>query len=147
HEELEAHKIRQNSVLLSVRGTIGRAAVFCGTGYDEASLNAAVVTIDCADEISPQYLAEFLNTEIGRIQSRRMANGAVQRNMNLQETGNNLVVLPPKGFQEQIAKLRETRLTLQQLSGKLTNAARLLVEALIEGKLSEAELKEAQESL
>ncbi|MCM1984760.1 hypothetical protein [Lyngbya confervoides] len=147
HKELIRHRAAKGSVLLSVRGTIGRAAVFESEDFEEASLNAAVVTIDCKDEILPHYLAEFLNTEIGKIQSNRIANGAVQLNMNLTETGSNLIVVAPKDFQEEISTLRQQRLLFKALSYKLIIAAKLLVEALIEGKLSEADLKAAQEGL
>ncbi|WP_414569527.1 restriction endonuclease subunit S [Nostoc sp. CCY 9925] len=147
HKELASHTVKQNSVLLSVRGTIGRAAVFESDEYKEVNLNAAVVTIDCNNEILPHFLAEFLNTEVGKIQSQRMANGAVQLNMNLEETGNNLIVVPPKDFQEKIVSLRQNRLATKSFSEKFTTAAKLLVEALIEGKLTEEELKIAQEAL
>jgi type I restriction enzyme S subunit len=147
HEELSSHKVKLNSVLLSVRGTIGRAAVFESEEYKEANLNAAVVTIDCNNEILPHFLAEFITTEVGRVQSQRMANGAVQLNMNLEETGNNLIVIPPKDFQEKIANLRQSRLAMKQLTGTLTTTAKLLVEALIEGKITEEELKTAQQAL
>ena len=147
HQELASHKVNSNSVLLSVRGTIGRAAVFYADEYQEANLNAAVVTIDCKNDVLPEFLAEFLNTEVGRIQSQRMANGAVQQNMNLEETGNNLIVIPPKIFQEKITKSRQHRLLIKELSEKLTTAAKYLVEVLIEGKLTETELKNAQTAL
>jgi len=147
HQELASHKVNSNSVLLSVRGTIGRAAVFYADEYKEANLNAAVVTIDCKDSVLPEFLAEFLNTEVGKIQSQRMANGGVQLNMNLEETGNNLIVIPPKIFQEKIADLRQHRILIKELSEKLTTAAKYLVEALIEGKLTETELKNAQTAL
>lgn len=147
HQELINHCAKQDSVLLSVRGTIGRAAVFSSTDYEEASLNAAVVTIDCKDEILPHFLAEFLNTEIGKIQTQRIANGAVQLNMNLTETGSNLIVVPPKDFQQVISALRQKRLLMRDYSRKLTTAAKFLVEALIEGDLKESELKAAQEKL
>ena len=147
HQELASHKVNSNSVLLSVRGTIGRAAIFYANEYKEANLNAAVVTIDCKNDVLPEFLAEFLNTEVGRIQSQRMANGAVQLNMNLEETGNNLIVIPPKIFQEKITNLRRHRLLIEELSEKLTTAAKYLVEALIEGELTETELKNAQTAL
>ncbi|WP_373546374.1 restriction endonuclease subunit S [Chamaesiphon sp.] len=147
HQDLISHEAKKGSIVLSVRGTIGRAAVFESEDYEKASLNAAVVTIDCKKDILPHYLAEFLNTEIGKIQSNRIANGAVQLNMNLRETGSNLIVIAPMNFQEEVSSLRQQRLLLKALTQKLTTAAKLLVEALIEGNLSEADLKAAQEGL
>ena len=147
HRQLNSHRVNENSVLLSVRGTIGRTAVFAGTDYDEANLNAAVVTIDCTDEINPHFLAEFIHTEIGNIQCNRIANGGVQLNMNLTETGSNLIVIPPPEFQEQIAEQRQKRMFLSESSKHLTTCAKYLVEGLIEGKITENELVEAEEGL
>ena len=130
HKELRSHCVYRGNVLLSVRGTIGHSAVFDILEYDEASLNAAVVTIECKDGLLPHYLAEFFNTEIGRIQSERMGNGAVQQNMNLTETGENLVVIPPIDFQAEIANSRQKQLAYGRYSAQMINAARQLMELL-----------------
>ena len=147
HQELISHEAKRGSVLLSVRGTVGRAAVFNDSTYQVASLNAAVVTIDCKEIVNPYYLAAFLNSNIGKIQSNRIANGAVQLNMNLSETASNLVVLPPTYVQEEIARIYREKITAKNLSQKLTTTAKLLVEALIEGQISEADLIAAQQQL
>lgn len=147
HQDLISHEAIKGSVLLSVRGTVGRAAVFESEDYEKANLNAAVVTLDCKEEILPHYLAAFLNTEIGKVQSNRIANGAVQLNMNLTEVGTNLIVLAPMKFQEEVSTLRKKRLLLEDLSHKSTVAAKLLVEALIEGAISEVDFVEAQKGL
>jgi type I restriction enzyme S subunit len=147
HHELRGHRAEKGSVVLSVRGTIGRSAVFDLPGIEEASLNAAVVTIDCTDEIEPHYLAEFFNSEIGQIQTERIANGAVQQNMNLTETQSNRIVLPPMEFQQDIARRRRLRIQAARLAGQLVGAAKLLVEALIERKITEDELIHAQTRL
>ena len=133
--------------MLSVRGTIGRAAVFDSVKYSTASLNAAVVTIDCKPTINPYYLAAFLNSEVGRIQSNRIANGAVQLNMNLKETASNLIVIPPINLQETIAATFLSKNRAIILANLLTQSAKTLVEALIEGQLTEQQLIQAQQAL
>jgi len=147
HKELAGHSVRKGSVLLSVRGTIGRSAIFSDERYAEASLNAAVVTIDYSDEILPGYLVEFLNSDVGRIQSSRMANGAVQKNMNLQETGSNLVVVAPMNIQERISDLHFSYIAQARYSRHLLRAAEGLVEGLIESKIFEPTLTAAQQAL
>lgn len=147
HCELQGHRATKGSVVLSVRGTIGRSAVFDLPGIDEASLNAAVVTIDCGNEIEPHYLAEFFNSDIGHIQTRRIANGAVQQNMNLTETQSNLIVVPPMEFQLNIARRRKFGINLGRISRQLVDSAKLLVESLIERQVTEDELIHAQTRL
>lgn len=147
HDDLKAHQVKPGSLLLSVRGTIGRAAVFDSETYSTASLNAAVVTIDCKPTINPYYLAAFFNSEVGRIQSNRIANGAVQLNMNLKETAANLIVVPPTNLQQQIAETFLSKNRAISLSHALTDTAKTLVEALIEGQLTEQQLIQAQQAL
>ncbi|WP_282755553.1 hypothetical protein [Desulfuromonas thiophila] len=147
HQDLISHEAKRGCVLLSVRGTIGRAAVFTDRYYRVASLNAAVVTIDCKDEINPYFLAAFLNSPIGKIQANRIANGAVQLNMNLTETASNLVVTPPQTIQDAIAEIYKAKIEAKNASKHLTTVAKLLVEALIEGQLTEAELIAAEQAL
>lgn len=147
HNDLRSHQVKPGGLLLSVRGTIGRAAVFDSEKYSTASLNAAVVTIDCKPTINPYYLAAFLNSEVGRIQSNRIANGAVQLNMNLKETASNLIVIPPINLQEAIAATFLSKNRAVILANLLTNSAKNLVEALIEGQLTEQQLIKAQQAL
>lgn len=147
HRNLIAHRVKRGSVILSVRGSVGRAAVFDHDFYDEASINAAVVTIDCKKDLLPHYLAEFLNSEVGKVQSKRLANGAVQLNMNLNETGNNWIPVPNYEFQINIETLRKQHLFMKKVSSSLPEAAKFLVEALIENKLTEQELINAQQAL
>lgn len=147
HNDLRSHQVKSGGLLLSVRGTIGRAAVFDSVKYSTASLNAAVVTIDCKPTINPYYLAAFLNSEVGRIQSNRIANGAVQLNMNLKETASNLIVIPPINLQETIAATFLSKNRAIILANLLTQSAKTLVEALIEGQLTEQQLIQAQQAL
>lgn len=147
HNDLKAHQVKTGALLLSVRGTIGRAAVFDNETYSTASLNAAVVTIDCKPTINPYYLAAFLNSEIGRIQSNRIANGAVQLNMNLKETASNLIVVPPNNVQQEVAATFVSKNRAVALANLLTCTAKTLVEALIEGQLTEQQLIQAQQAL
>ncbi|MCG9686611.1 restriction endonuclease subunit S, partial [Vibrio tubiashii] len=148
HQELIGHQAKKGSVVLSVRGTVGRAAVFDTEGLESASLNAAVVTIDCKENrLNPYFLAAFFNSTVGNTQANRIANGAVQLNMNLTETASNLIPLPPIEVQEDIERVYRKLIVSRQLSRNLLSASKLLVEALIEGKITEAELNSAQQAL
>jgi type I restriction enzyme S subunit len=147
HRELKSHKTVRGSVVLSVRGTIGRSAVFDVPGCDEASLNAAVVTIECRDSIHPHYLAEFFNSRVGQVQSRRIGNGAVQQNMNLTEAGSLLVVVPPPEIQLEIAHARQRRIFSHRLRRDLVLAAKFLVDGVVDRKISDNELATAQSQL
>ena len=84
HKQLKRSRVVKNDVLLSVRGTIGKSAVY--SKNFEANINAALVKITLKDNIiDPYFLVAFFNCKYGRLQTERIANGAVQLNMNLTE--------------------------------------------------------------
>lgn len=147
HQELIGHEAKKGSVVLSVRGTVGRAAVFEDDMINSASLNAAVVTLDCKDSLNPYYLAAFFNSSVGNTQANRIANGAVQLNMNLTETASNLIPLPPIDVQEKIEAIYRKLISARKINRMLLVASKALVEALVEGKVTENEIIAAQQAL
>lgn len=112
HEQLRRSRVLKNDVLLSVRGTIGKSAVY--SKDFEANINAALVKITLKNNsINPYYLATFFNCKYGRLQTERIANGAVQLNMNLTEVKSNLIPIPSPEIQkyigEKVRKAEELR--------------------------------------
>ncbi len=120
HKQLKRSRVVKNDVLLSVRGTIGKSAVY--SKNFEANINAALVKITLKDNIiDPYFLVAFFNCKYGRLQTERIANGAVQLNMNLTEAKSNLIPIPSPEIQKYIGdkvrkaeELREEAKTLQK---------------------------------
>lgn len=101
HKQLKRSRVVKNDVLLSVRGTIGKSAVY--SKNFEANINAALVKITLKDNIiDPYFLVAFFNCKYGRLQTERIANGAVQLNMNLTEAKSNLIPIPSPEIQKYI---------------------------------------------
>lgn len=128
HYSLAKSAVRKNDVLLSVRGTIGKSAVY---NYEsEANLNAAVVKITLKDDtVDPYYLSCFFNSRYGRMQTERIANGAVQNNMNLSEVKSNLIPLPNIVIQRYIGnKLRKAE-ELQEEARRLKEEVKDILES------------------
>lgn len=140
HKELDRHKVLRGDVVISVRGTVGRAAVFEDDIYDEASINAAIVRMRPKDRIDPYFLVAFLNCLYGRKQTERISNGAVQINMNLTETASNLIPLPPDDVQEAIGKKVQILNVLRRKVDDLYESVLKDAESVVDGSLNEEEL-------
>ena len=127
HKQLKRSRVVKNDVLLSVRGTIGKSAVY--SKNFEANINAALVKITLKDNIiDPYFLVAFFNCKYGRLQTERIANGAVQLNMNLTEAKSNLIPIPSPEIQKYIGdkvrkaeELREEAKRLKKEAEEILN--------------------------
>jgi type I restriction enzyme, S subunit len=91
-------------------------------------------------EVEPAYLAAFCRTNEFLMQKRRaMANTGTAYNSE-DAIHSFLVVVPSVVVQEQVGRLFRQAITASGFARRLVLSARLLVEALIERKVSEADL-------
>jgi restriction endonuclease S subunit len=81
-EILKKSKVRNGQVLLTMAGTIGNAAVTYNLPRS-ANANQAIAKITPLDNISPYYLAAFLNSRYGLLQTQREIVSSVQANIFL----------------------------------------------------------------
>lgn len=103
HEQLPKSKVYSGDVLYSMAGTIGLAVV-APEGLGECNSNQAVAKIRLkSNGISPHYLATFFNSQFGRHQSERIANGQTVLNINIGEIGQLRIPHPPREVQDRIA--------------------------------------------
>jgi len=82
NEILKKSKVSNGQVLLTMAGTIGNAAVV----YDiprTANANQAIAKITLLESMSPYYLAAFLNSKYGLLQTQREIVSSVQANIFL----------------------------------------------------------------
>lgn len=97
--------------------------------------------------INPHFVAAFLNHRAGDLQLKRMTRGVIQEQLRLKDSVEVLLPSWRNDVQNYIAEKTRLGVEMQMQSEYLTTAAKLLVEALIEGDLKESELKAAQEAL
>lgn len=105
HEELKQSECLPGDLVISVRGTPGRAAIVPDS-VKKANLNAAVVRVRLKENWiqNGEYITAFLNSPFGRRVTERIANGAVQNNINLTEVRSIPVPIPAQEVQEYIGK-------------------------------------------
>jgi len=102
HAKLKRSQLKPGDVLLTTIGSIGIAAVV-DDSLGEANINQNLVKITPKPEINPTYLALFLNSTSGRIQTARTASKSVVPIINYARLKDILVPLPPRSIQDSIA--------------------------------------------
>lgn len=140
HQKMIRAEVVEGDVLFTIAGSIGNACVV--KGIDKANINQAIVKLSPKPAIDSDYLAAFLNSNYGKFQSERTANGGVQLNINFSEVRNLLIPLPPLETQrELVSQLNAARQVRQNL---LNDADSLL--ASLDGFLLEELDLEAPEN-
>jgi type I restriction enzyme S subunit len=130
HRILAKSEVHEGQVLFSMSGTTGNAAV----AYKiPTKLNASqdVAKITIGQGYSPFYVAAFLNSKYGRLQTQREIVGSVQQHVFLWQIKNFLVPIVPKDIVSGIEELQKEG--LNQLSASYTlysQAESLLLEEL-----------------
>ncbi|HHU0027864.1 TPA: restriction endonuclease subunit S [Legionella pneumophila] len=145
--DLVSTRLRKNDLLITRSGTVGVIAVVTEE-YEGYSFGSFIIRcrINNQDFVS-NYLSWFLNSWIGQEQFRRLENGAIQQNINIEELSSIKIWKAPNNFQIKIDQLIKNYNNAINLSQKILLSSKLLVEALIEGQITEQQLIDTQNSL
>jgi type I restriction enzyme, S subunit len=100
HVRMQRSEVLPGDVLYTIAGSTGNACVV--SGLDRANINQAIVRIRPSNCVDPQYLADFLNSSLGRLQGERKANGGVQLNINFSEVKSLQVIVPSLDIQHRM---------------------------------------------
>jgi type I restriction enzyme, S subunit len=144
--DLEGCFVKENDILITRSGTVGVCCVV-PEFFDGAAYGSFIIKFQSNEGWEPEYIAWFINSWIGQSQVRRLENGAVQLNINTQELSSIKIWQSSFEFQRKIKLLVEKKDTLLIFSNKLCDSSKKLIESLIEGKISEAELIQTQQTL
>lgn len=93
HEQLAASEALSGDILITMRGTFGRAAIL-PESIPKANMNAALCRIRLADPSLSEYLMWYLNSDIAYKQFKRHGTKAVQDDLNLGYIKSLRVILP-----------------------------------------------------
>jgi hypothetical protein len=145
-EKIGDNLLKTDMVVITRSGTVG-IAVAVPEDLNRAAYGSFVISLELSPEWNPVYVAWFLNSWLGRMQTERLENGAVQLNINIQELGSVRIWKAPHKIQQAVAGMVNSFNLALDSAHHLTSAAKLLIEALINGKISAAELVSAQEAL
>ncbi|HCQ4574022.1 TPA: restriction endonuclease subunit S [Escherichia albertii] len=144
--DLKRFQVSASTLLMGMSGTIGRTALL----FDEADsfiINQRVAALVLKDVKIAGYLCAYLNHSFGRLQLQRHSVGGVQANIGLSEITSAKILVEDRMYAEKISELFIESLIANKLATALTEAAKVLVESLIEGQLTEQQLIQAQQAL
>jgi type I restriction enzyme, S subunit len=145
-EELKRSHCKAGDIILSITGYPGVAAVVLEDDLP-ININQHSVRFDVREGWEAEYIAAALNTNFLKMQVERLAIGGTRIALDYTSVSNLLIPVFPQITRKAIAHNVKISNGAIRESQRLTTAAKLLVEALIEGKLTEDELKSAQISL
>lgn len=131
YEPLEQFHIKENDLLITVVGTLGKVAI--AQAKDTQSIFSCKSTLLRSKTLNPYYLLTYLNSPTGQIFSLRGKRGAIQEGLNLSDLKEIRVFLPSTDFQNQTEKLVKKSFDLVNHSKSLYSQAEQIL-------LSELEL-------
>jgi hypothetical protein len=128
---LRKSQVRSGQVLVAMAARLGHAAVYEEKEPLNSSQDIAKITIRDTDQISPHYLASYINSNIGRQLLLAAQTGSVQQHTNLGRIKHLPVVIPPEGSQADIARTYVAAVTKRQTAfDAMRSAEDMLVGAL-----------------
>lgn len=138
-------KIKAGDILLEIKGAI-EACELAGTHLHGAYVNGSVYRFSPKD-IGPGYLAFYLRSFIKQLYCERVSVNNIIAYLDLGSISALPVLRLSAEQEEEIEQAFLNHLESERYSFALTRAAKLLVEALLQGQLTEAELFAAEQEL
>jgi len=139
-------RIAPGDVLLTIVGTIGRAAVV-PEGSQPFSLQRSVAVLTPSANLLPKFLCYQLQSPAIQKHFEANARGTAQKGVYLKTLGQTPVVLPPLEVQREIvaelekqfSRLDEAVASLQRVKANLKGYKATVLKAAVEGRLVETE--------
>lgn len=103
YEKLKKN-ITNNTILLSINGTLGKLAYYNG---EEVAFGKSVCYIDLKDNINRVFFYHALNSDIFQQYLENNANKSTIKNVNLEKIRNCHIFIPPLDLQNQFAEFVE----------------------------------------
>jgi len=145
-EELARSRCAANDIILTITGYPGTASLVTEEDLP-VNINQHSVRFNIKDGIEPGYVCAALNSKFLKYQVDRLAIGGTRDALDYPSVGRLLIPRYEAEVEKNIGEQARCVNAAVKLSQRLTNAAKLLVEGLIEGQLTEAELIAAEQAL
>lgn len=103
-EQLKRSQVLPGDILLAKAGSLGFCAIFPGR-WPEGNITSHLACIRCTEEVRNQYLSTYLTSSMGLTQIYRWGNKTTRPELNTQEVGSILVIVPPLDVQDTVATM------------------------------------------
>lgn len=126
-------RVQTGDVLVSRSGTLG-IAVPIPSKLDNAVFGSYFIRIrPDKDIINPEYLALFINSLCGSLQTERLFTGGIQMNLTIPAIENILIIYEDLIWQDKFVGLVEKSISSRKEAYQLLNSAKLLIESTVLG--------------
>lgn len=98
--ELKRSQLRSGDVLLTITGMSYGKAAYIPSNFGNANINQHSVRMALKPDVLPEYLAMFLNSRFGKLQSDRKVTGDTRPALDYEEIRTMLIPVPPHSKQE-----------------------------------------------
>lgn len=134
HDRLTKSQLKSGDLLLTTKAVIGVASVV-DDDLGECNISQNLVRIVLKAEVNPRYVAVFLNSHSGRLQSETASTGVSQKYLNFKRIRDLKIPLPPREIQDRIAKRMQDAYALQREALQRADALVSDIDALVLQKL------------
>ena len=141
YDALSQGKLKKNDVVLCIRGSLGKTAIY---PYEKGAIASSLVILRNIGNSYNNYVLWFLKTPLFYCQINNNDNGTAQPNLSADNVANFLVPLPPLAEQKRIVAKIEELLPKVEEYGKAQEKLNKLNEELPE-RLKKSVLQEAIE--
>ncbi len=105
YDALSQGKLNKNDIVLCIRGSLGKAAIY---PYEKGAIASSLVILRCIGQSYIKYLVYYLNTSLFFSQINNNDNGTAQPNLSADNVANFTIPLPPLAEQKRIvAKIEQ----------------------------------------
>lgn len=125
HKLLWKSEVKENTLLISMAGSIGSCAIASTRWRYPINSNQAVAKLQLCNDINPKYVLVYLLSYFGQMYFERFPNGSVQDNMLLWQIDDVPVYIASQYFQSKIALLVDVSEKLIELSKQILRKAEL----------------------
>ena len=131
NKEIKRSILKERDVLLTITGvSYGKSAVV-SKDLENANINQHSVKITLENSLNPYFLATFLNSDIGKLQSDKNIIGVTRPALDYEAIKNFVIPNISKDFQIEIESLiQNSHLKLEQSKSTYNQAKALLLNAL-----------------
>lgn len=133
-KRLNNYEVTTRDILISRTGSIGNA-VFIDKSLDGSIFGSYFIKIRLEEGYNPFYVAIFLNSMLGRLQSERLTSGAIQTNITIPAIESMEIAFPKSAVQKAICNSYKQAVHLRKDSRRLIQQAKQEVEKRITRKV------------
>ena len=107
HKKFYRTRLKENDLLFTVRGIIGKVGLFDGF-VPEANINANLIKVSIKDNYVPKFYWIFLNSSIGQKLIQNLTSGQVQKTITVPDIKNILIPLPSNDVQNRVVSIMQS---------------------------------------